>query len=70
MGNDHGTIGGGHDHDRRAQMQGGTEARERVGRDAQTAMGGGGADRRRIVGAVDRELVAARPVRRQVRLVT
>ena len=32
-------------------------------------MGGCRADRRRIVGAVDRQLVTARPVRRQVRLV-
>jgi hypothetical protein len=33
-------------------------------------MGCGGADRRRIIGAVDRQLVAARPVLSQVRLVT
>ena len=69
-GNDHGTIGGGHDHDRRAQGQRGAEARQRPARDAETTMGCGGADRRRIVGAVDRQLVAAPPVLRQARLVT
>src|SRR5205823_4402655 len=58
------------DHDRRTQPQEALEGAERGGRDPKTAGGRGGADRRWVIGAVDRQLIAAAPAGRQVGLMS
>src|SRR5207245_1757634 len=56
------------DEDRRAELEQRLEVSERPLRNANAARRDAPADRRRIVRAVDRELVAARPSRGQARL--